>query len=103
MIIAKIKSGNRTVNNIIYGTKIKLESDQTLELNPLLENFFMVHSLVGNNTRHILSGSEINHKIKQLGKLNLANTYFAKFTNLLANYGITDLSSASLVDMDYAI
>lgn len=103
MIIAKIKSGNRTVSNIIYGTKIKLEPDQTLELNPLLENFFMVHSLVGNNTRHILSGSEINHKIKQLGKLNLANTYFAKFTNLLANYGIADLSSASLVDMDYAI
>lgn len=103
MIIAKVMEGNRSVNNIVYGTKVDLKPGQTLQLNPLLENFFMVHTLVGNNTRHILSGSEINHKIKALGKQNLSKTSFANFANVLTNYGISDLSTASLVDIDYAI
>ena len=55
----------------------------------------MVHVLTANNARHILSGSEINHKVKSLGKLNLAKTAFANFTNILQNYGISDLSTAS--------
>ena len=103
MILAKVKENGRTVNNVIYGTKIELKPGQVLELNPLLDNYFMVHVLTANNARHILSGSEINHKVKSLGKLNLAKTAFANFTNILQNYGISDLSTASLVDMDYAI
>ena len=92
MIIAKILDSNgKVVSNIIYGTKINLEQGQTLQLNPLLENYFMVHSLVGNNIRYILSGSEINHKIKTLGKLNLAKTAFANFSKILSENGI-DLS-----------
>lgn len=103
MILAKVRENGRVVNNIIYGTKIDLNPEQSLELNPLLENFFMVHVLVGNNARHILSGSEINHKVKTLGKLNLAKTSVARFTNFLRQYGIEDLASSSIVDIKYAI
>lgn len=103
MIIAKVMEGTRSVNNIVFGTKVDLKPGQTLQLNPLLENFFMVHTLVGNNGRFILSGSEINHKVKALGKLNLSKTSLANFTNILSNYGLTDLSTASLVDLDYTI
>lgn len=103
MIIAKIMEGNLPVKNILFGTKVDLKPGQTLQLNPLLENFFMVHTLVGNNARFILSGSEINHKVKTLGKLNLSKTSLANFTNVLSSYGLTDLSTASLVDLDYII
>jgi hypothetical protein len=69
MILAKVMSSSGVpVRNIVYGTKINLKPGETLDLNPLLDNYFMVHTLVGNNIRHILSGSEINHKIKELGK-----------------------------------
>jgi hypothetical protein len=62
----------------------------------------MVHSLMGNNIRFSLSGSEINHKIKSLAKQNL-NTTFAEFSSVLANYGIIDLSTTTLVELDNAI
>ena len=102
MIIAKIIGADGKKTNILYGTKIALKSGETLQLNPLLENYFMVHSLTGNNLRYILSGSEINHKIKELNKLNLVKTSFANFTNILNSYGL-DLASASLVDLDQII
>ena len=102
MIIAKIIGTDGKKTNVLYGTKIALKSGETLQLNPLLENYFMVHSLTGNNLRYILSGSEINHKIKELNKLNLVKTSFSKFTNILNSYGL-DLASTSLVDLDQVI
>ena len=102
MIIAKIinESGE---TNVIYGNSLNLKAGDTLVLNPLLDNFFMVHTLVGNNTRFMLSGSEINHKVKSLGKLNLAKTAIAKFSNFLKPYGIENLAASSLDDVKYAI
>jgi hypothetical protein len=101
MVIAKIENGSGTTN-IIYGKKITLNPGDKLILNPLLENFFMVHTLVGNNLRYILSGSEINHKIKSLGKLNLSKTLF-KYKEFLKSYGINDLSEVSVDDIKYAL
>ena len=102
MIIAKII--NESVEtNVIYGNSLNLKAGDTLVLNPLLDNFFMVHTLVGNNTRFMLSGSEINHKVKSLGKLNLAKTAIAKFSNFLKPYGVEDLAASSLDDVKHAI
>jgi hypothetical protein len=64
MILAKYDNGE----NIVYG--IKTDPTRNIELNPLLENYFMVHNLVSNNLRHILTGSEINHPIKSLNKFD---------------------------------
>lgn len=102
MIIAKIENDSG-ITNIIYGKKITLNPGDKLILNPLLENFFMVHALVGNNLRYILSGSEINHKIKSLGKLNLSKTNLSKYKEFLKFYGINDLSEVSVDDIKYAL
>jgi hypothetical protein len=44
-----------------------IKEGDTLELNPVLDKFFLLHSLIGNNLRMVLTGSEINHKNKHLG------------------------------------
>ena len=104
MIIAKIKdSEGKVLKNIVYGNSINLKPGETLELNPILENYFLAHNLCANNLRFSLSASELNHKVKSLGKQDLSKGVLAKFTNFLADYGITELSSASIVDIKEAL
>ena len=44
---------------------------KNIKLNPLLDAYFMVDNLLGNNLRYGITGSEINHPLKALRKLNL--------------------------------
>lgn len=54
--------------NILYGS---IEDDTDFTLNPMLNAYFLIDNLIGNNLRFSTTGSEINHKIKALAKLNL--------------------------------
>lgn len=52
--------------NILYG-----KVDQDAVINPMLNAYFLIDNLIGNNLRFSTTGSEINHKIKALNKLDL--------------------------------
>lgn len=54
--------------NIIYKNLTDL-ADFTI--NPMLNAYFLIDNLIGNNLRFSTTGSEINHKIKALAKLDL--------------------------------
>ena len=85
MILAKIKSKNGRVRNITYG-KISLNPDETFSINPVLNAFFMLDNLIGNNLRYSLTGSEINHKVKALGKLDLGKTQLNFHRDFIKKY-----------------
>lgn len=68
IIIAKATNSQGKTRDVLYG---KIRPDETIELNPVLNAYFMLDNLVGNNLRMSLTGSEINHKVKSLGKTNL--------------------------------
>lgn len=59
------KSGNE---DILYGS---IDDNADFTLNPILNAYFLIDNLVGNNLRFSTTGSEINHKIKALTKLDL--------------------------------
>lgn len=65
LILAKSKE-----KSILFG---KVEESDNITLNPLLNTYFLLDNLVGNNLRFASTGSEINHKIKALKKLDLRN------------------------------
>lgn len=72
MYLAKVTNAEGTTRNISLGQKVQLSEGETLELNPVLEKYFYAQVLLGNNLRYSLSGTELNHKVKDLnkGKLN---------------------------------
>ncbi len=59
------KSGNE---DILYGS---IDDTADFTLNPMLNAYFLIDNLIGNNLRFSTTGSEINHKIKALAKLDL--------------------------------
>lgn len=59
------KSGNQ---DILYGS---IDDNADFTLNPMLNAYFFIDNLIGNNLRFSTTGSEINHKIKALAKLDL--------------------------------
>lgn len=59
------KSGNE---DILYGS---IDDNADFTLNPMLNAYFLIDNLIGNNLRFSTTGSEINHKIKALAKLDL--------------------------------
>ena len=61
---------------------VPLAEGTNIVLNPILEKYFMLHSLLGNNLRLSLTGSEINHKNKELNQTNLGKK-FIKYRNEL--------------------
>lgn len=46
-------------------------TDGDFTLNPMLNAYFLIDNLIGNNLRFSTTGTEINHKIKALAKLDL--------------------------------
>lgn len=64
---------------IINGAEIEYNEGDTVELNPILEKFFYTDSLLANNLRFELTGSEVAHPDK--AKIN--------YSELVANKGIT--------------
>lgn len=85
MILAKIKSKNGRVRNVTYG-KITLNPDETFIINPVLNAFFMLDNLIGNNLRYSLTGSEINHKVKALAKLDLGKKGMNLHKDFISKY-----------------
>lgn len=64
--------------DILYG---EVEENANVILNPILNKYFLIDTLVGNNLRFSTTGSEINHKIKSLKSLNLKNKVIEKIGN----------------------
>ena len=65
LTLARVNDEAITTHNVFpEGTQV--------ELNPILDKYFMLNSLLGNNLRMILTGSEINHKNKYLIGINPA-------------------------------
>ncbi len=56
---------------------------EDITLNPFLNAYFLIDNLVGNNLRFSGTGSEINHKIKALGGLDLKSKINANIEDLL--------------------
>ena len=69
LIIAKQidKTNGRVIRNYTFGDTIPTNSD--VQLNPLLEHFFYANSVLGNNLRLSLTGSELSHPIKWKSKI----------------------------------
>jgi len=61
----------------------------------------MIDNLVGNNLRYTLTGSELNHKIKSLKKLNL-NKEFKNYIPRIREL-IGDTSNLTFYDIQTAI
>ena len=55
-----------------------------MQLNPILDRYFLANSYLNNSMRMLLTGSEINHKNKQLIGTNLGNVIRKKLNNDLA-------------------
>lgn len=64
LVRAKVRN-TRTGQFRNYEDNTLLSEDEEIILNPLLEAYFSVDSVFTNNLRHSLTGSEINHKVKQ--------------------------------------
>ena len=60
----------KTWRKVVSGV---IKDNEQVEINPMLNVAFMIDNLLGNNLRFQTTGSEINHKIKALSKLNLLN------------------------------
>lgn len=60
----------KTWKKVVSGV---IKDNEQVEINPMLNVAFMIDNLLGNNLRFQTTGSEINHKIKALSKLNLLN------------------------------
>lgn len=73
LVLAKSKNGN-----ILFG---KTDESEQIKLNPILDTYFLVDNLIGNNIRFATTGSEINHKISALPKLNLRDKLVKAFDN----------------------
>lgn len=82
MVLAKATNKNGRTRNILYGD---IEEGETVTLNPALNAYFMLDTLIGNNLRMSLTGSEINHKVKALAGLNLDTVKIDEEGTLLAS------------------
>lgn len=80
MVLAKAVDKNGKTRNILYGD---IKEGETIILNPALNAYFMLDTLIGNNLRMSLTGSEINHKVKSLAGLNLDITGVNLFKPLI--------------------
>lgn len=91
LILARAVRKDGTSREILNG---EIEADETLELNPILNSYFLLDTLFGNNLRFSLTGSEINHKVKTL--TNLQNIVFTNSSN-----GLFTTLSSSKAHMDF--
>lgn len=97
LIIAKQNGVNKLYQDIDY--------DQDLTLNPMINAFFYIDNLIGNNLRFGTTGSEINHKIKSLNSLDLkskiknADLFHDTFLMLNPDYDNTYLTFHDVKNM----
>ena len=95
MALAKDSSGNL----IFYGD-IPVDA----EINPLLEKYFYTDTLISNNLRFQLIGSELNHKVKSLNGINAKIlTTFTKDELDFINQSLGEISNLNLSDIRIAL
>lgn len=70
MILAKVKGKDGKIRNIVYGN-VELQPGEIFIINPVLNAYFMLDNLIGNNLRLSLTASELNHKVKALASLDI--------------------------------
>lgn len=95
LILAKVDG-----KDILYGSRIK--NYKTLQLNPILEKYFYLDSLLSNNLRFSLTGSEVAHpdKAKIKWEKELKAVGLEKYPPFLDNKGQLDINKVSdLVDV----
>lgn len=92
LILAKITDRvTGKTRNVEFG-KLDLNSNESIKLNPFLEAYFSADVLISNNLRFSLTGSEINHKIKD--KSNVIDALKNKVPNLFGFTKDTSIVSA---------
>lgn len=82
MILVKVrkkslnKTGKVKDEVVRYSLFDEVDYDETigeyLELNPLIEKYFILQTFLQNQLRYILVGSEVNHEIKEYGTIETA-------------------------------
>ena len=95
LILAKVDG-----KDILYGSRIK--SFNTLQLNPILEKFFYLDSLLSNNLRFSLTGSEVAHpdKAKIKWEKELEQAGLQNYPPFLDKQGKIDIAKVSnLIDV----
>ncbi len=104
MALARIRNTKTgRVRKITQG-HIALQSDEVFEINPVLNAFFMIDNLVGNNLRFSLTGSEINHKVKALAKLDLGSKGANLYKDFIQTYSPSyDGGTITFYDISRAI
>ena len=86
MVLGKIINTKTGISrDVLYG-KIDLQENEVFEINPILNSFFLIDNLIGNNLRLSLTGSEINHTVKSLYKLDLGSIKINNSNDTLNNH-----------------
>lgn len=102
MILGQVyNTKTKKIRNIKYG-KINLNQDEIFTINPVLNAFFMLDNLLGNNMRLSLTGSEINHEIKSLKGLNLFKLLSEEEQTFVQNKLGPD-KNLTLIDLDIIV
>ena len=88
LIIAKIKRKNGTIDVLYDGDNINLNEGDTLMVNPLIEKYFYIDSIMSNNIRLTLVGTEAVHPVKvKLGTvINKSQEELAKIYEQQSQY-----------------
>lgn len=111
LILAKARNvNNGHIRNIIAG---EIHDNEEIILNPVLNSYFLLDNLIGNNLRLSLTGSEINHKVKSLSNFNGIKISTNEgdisiesgiYTNFLSKFSPTYKNDAiTFYDVDQAI
>ena len=103
LILGKVTDSKGKVRDITYG-KIILKEGETFTINPVLNAFFMLDNLIGNNLRFSLTGSEINHTIKALSKLDLGARGALPYKDFIQKYNKSyNGGTITFYDIDVAL
>lgn len=83
-----------------YG-QVDLKEGEEFQLNPILNIYFLLDNLIGNNLRYSITGSETNHKIKELKNIKLDKSF--KMHNARLKELIGEFDTLTLFDLKNAI
>lgn len=94
--VVPVKQGNE---DLLYG---KIKEGKNIEVNPLLRFFFIIDNLIGNNLRFATTGSEVNHKVKELSKIDLEGQ-FTNEENIEIRQYYKDWINPTFIDIQEAL
>lgn len=85
--LAKVKDINTNEESLLISGPL-LPNQEIISINPMISTIFFLENYLGNNLRYSITGSEINHPIKQLSKLDLGEGNITKIKRILKNQKI---------------